>query len=176
MSPRVLSFVMLAGAYSMLVGACERSASFGNVDTAGSGSASVTERVAPGGSAVAAKPTAPVAPVAPADPGFGSVAFKTYRYGGTAVQFTTASKVETWWQNMAGNTVHGTYEQNGAEIVVHWDPKATNNGWSQERYHQMGPCSMARYDGIDRKTGKTKEDTWIYQQREPRCDTVRVAK
>jgi hypothetical protein len=112
----------------------------------------------------------------PTDPGFGDVAFKTFRAGTYAVRFTTKSKAETWWANMAGPTVHGTYEQQGSEIVVHWDPKATHNGSTQERYHQMGPCSFALYERTDRRTGKIVESTQIYQQTQPRCDTVRLVK
>jgi hypothetical protein len=149
--------------------ACEQSAPGPLFDT-GSGNAPATATTA-----VAAPAPAPRAE-APADPGFGDVAFKTFRSGGTAVQFTTRSKAEMWWANMAGETVHGTYEQRGSEIVVHWDPKYTNNGSSQERFHQMGPCSMARYERTDRRTGKVKEDTLIYQQSQPRCDTVRLSK
>ena len=159
------SIAILALAFTFA--ACERSDSFGGSGSAGSagvGSATPVEKQPP-----------PVAPP-PADPGFGDVAFKTFRSGSYSIQFTTKSKVETWWANMAGETVHGTYEQIGAEIVVHWDPKATNNGSSQERFHQMGPCSMARYDRTDRRSGKLVENTLIYQQKQPRCDTIRVVK
>ena len=128
------------------------------------------------GSAALVRPTGSATPPPSADPGFGDVAFKTFRSGGYWVRFNTRSKVEHWWANMAGETVHGTFEQLGPEIVIHWDPKYTNNGSTQERFRQLGPCSLARYERTDRRSGKVIEDSLIYQQSEPRCDTVRVTK
>jgi len=149
---------------------CESSPSGLAGPAAGTGTGSAAGSVAP----VETKPAPPAATPAPA--GFGDVAFKTYRSGGTSVRFITKSKAETWWANMAGETVHGSYEQNGDEIVVHWEPKYTNHGSSQERFHQMGRCSMARYERTDRRSGKVIENTMIYQQAQPRCDTIRLSK
>jgi hypothetical protein len=125
----------------------------------------------------AAPPTETPAATKPAEPSLGDVAFKTFRdERGDVVAFLTKSQAEMTWPNMAGETVHGTFTQTGPEIEIHWDPKYTNNGSSIERYHQMDPCSMARYERVDRKTGKTVESTLIYQQARPRCDTVRLTK
>jgi hypothetical protein len=113
----------------------------------------------------------------PRDPGFGSVAFKTFHGGTTTIRFNTSSKVQSGWGDMSGSeTVHGTYEQDGSEVVVHWDPKYTNNHNSEFRFHQMGPCSMALYERTDRRTRKKFEETLIFQQTQPRCDSVRLTR
>lgn len=127
--------------------------------------------VAPAGSAPAA---APSAPPAAGDTGFGEVAFKTYEADGKRLVFTTPTKAKITWRNMSGKAVEGTWTQNGREIAVAWDPAADNYGSRSEKFRQMGPCSMARYERVD-KDGKVHDDSpKIYQQTKPRCDTVRV--
>jgi hypothetical protein len=124
------------------------------------------------GSGSAAKE--PVKEAPPADLGY-DVAFKTFRSGGNALNFTTKTKVEHWWANMDGNTVHGTYVQHGSEIEITWE-KVRNYGVSVDKFHQLGPCSFVRYEYVMRADHKSHEDTLVYQQSQPRCDTVRVAR
>lgn len=134
---------------------------------------------APPAAAPTAPPAAPAAQPAPppaADPGFGEVAFKTYEGGGTRIVFTTPTKARVTWRNMVGKAVEGTYTQAGKDLEVTWDPAATNIGSKSEKFRQMGPCSMARYERVDRQDKVHDDSPKIYQQTKPRCDTVRVTR
>jgi hypothetical protein len=104
---------------------------------------------------------------------FGDVAFSTYTQDRTRLVFTTDSRVQITWANMGGDVVNGTYNKNGNEIQVLWDPAAENYGSLSEKFRQLGPCSMARYERIDRQNNK-HDDPLIYQRTKPICDTVRV--
>lgn len=132
----------------------------------------------PAAAPVATPPAAspPAAPVASAAPGFGDVAFKTYEAGGKRVVFTTDVKAKITWRNMTGSAVTGTYVKTGNDIAVTWDAAADNYGSLSEKFRQMGPCSMARYERVDKKGGVHDDDPVIYQQTKPRCDTVRLTK
>ncbi len=117
-------------------------------------------------------PSAP--PSAPKETGFGEIAFKTFQSGGTRLVFTTESKVRVTWQNMSGSAVVGTYTHVGRDIEIQWDPAATNYGSRSELLRQMGPCSMARHTRIDLKGAVHDDSPMIYQQKKPRCDTIRL--
>jgi hypothetical protein len=137
-----------------------------------------------GGSSAAPPAAAPVAtpppaipspaPAATGDPGFGDVAFKTYEAGGKRLVFTTDAKAKITWRNMTGSAVNGTYVKTGKDIAITWDPAADNYGSNSEKLRQMGPCSMARYERVDKKGALHDDDPVIYQQTKPRCDTVRL--
>jgi hypothetical protein len=113
-------------------------------------------------------------PSAPKEPGFGEIAFKTFQSGGTRIVFTTESKARVTWQNMSGSAVVGTYTHVGRDIEIQWDPAATNYGSRSELFRQMGPCSMARHTRIDPKGAVHDDSPMIYQQKKPRCDTIRL--
>lgn len=117
---------------------------------------------------------APPAPVASGDPGFGDVAFKTYEAGGKRLVFTTDAKAKITWRNMTGSAVNGSYVKAGKDIAITWDAAADNYGSLSEKMRQMGPCSMARYERVDKKGAVHDDDPIIYQQTKPRCDTVRL--
>jgi len=145
---------------------------------AGQGSAS--------GSGPASAPAAPPAPATPpaappaappADPGFGEVAFKTFESNGTTVVFTSDVKAKVTWHNMVGGAVSGTYTQSGKNLEITWDlATATHYGTKSEKFKQMGPCSMARYERTDMKDKVHDNSPEIYQQIAPKCDTVRLTK
>ena len=107
-------------------------------------------------------------------PNFGDVAFSTYEEGGFRVVFATDSNVVKTWRNMSGAAVNGTYVKKGNDIDVKWDPNATHHGSLSERFRQMGPCSMARYERVDRKGAVITDSPQIYQKTKPKCDTVRL--
>lgn len=89
--------------------------------------------------------------------------------------FTTDTKAKVTWRNMVGGAVTGTYTQAGRSIEVQWDPATTANyGSKSEKYRQMGPCSLARYERVDHKDATHDDSPLIFQQTKPRCDTVRV--
>ena len=156
----------------VLIAACESGQPPPGSPFAGGGSSA-----APTAAPVATPPAAtpPAAPVASADPGFGDVSFKTYVSGRARIVFTTGAKARVTWGSMAGKAVVGTYVKTGNEIVMTWDPLADNYGSLSEKFRQMGPCSMARYERVDKKGG-LHDDPMIYQQTKPRCDTVRLSK
>ena len=133
----------------------------------GTGSAKVT---APQATTPSTKPP----PSAPKEQGFGEIAFKTFQSGGTRIVFTTESKARVTWQNMSGSAVGGTYTHVGRDIEIQWDPGATNYGSRSELFRQMGPCSMARHTRIDLKGAVHDDSPMIYQQKKPRCDTIRL--
>ena len=155
----------------LLLAACESGTPPPGSPFAGIGS-SAPPAVAPVATPPAA--TAPAAPPPNSDPGFGDVAFKTYESGRTRIVFTTDAKAKVTWGNMTGNAVIGTYVKTGNDIVMTWDPAADNYGSLSEKFRQMGPCSMARYERVDKKGGVHDDSPMIYQQKKPRCDTIRV--
>lgn len=156
----------------LLLAACESGKPPPGSPFAGSGSSA-----APTAAPVASPPMVapPAAPVASADPGFGDVSFKTYASGRTHIVFLNDAKASVTWGNMTGRAVAGTYVKTGNEIAMTWDPAADNYGSFSEKFRQLGPCSMARYERIDKKRA-LHDDPMIYQQIKPRCDTVRLSK
>jgi hypothetical protein len=128
-----------------------------------------------GGEVAQSAPASTPAPVATpaADPGFGDVAFATYEGEGQRLVFTNSSKVKKTWANMSGDAVAGTYTKNGKEIEVQWDAAAEHHGSLSEKYQQTGPCSLARYERVDREGG-VHDDPIIFERKKPLCDTVRV--
>lgn len=113
-------------------------------------------------------------PAKSASPSFGDVAFTTYEEGGFRVVFTTESNALKTWRNMGGAAVNGTYVKKGNDIEVKWDPAATHHGSVSEKFRQMGPCSMARFERVDRKGAVITDSPQIYQKTKPKCDTVRL--
>ncbi|MEO8028854.1 MAG: hypothetical protein ABI823_20405 [Bryobacteraceae bacterium] len=105
---------------------------------------------------------------------FGDVAFSTYEFETFRVVFTTDSKAVKTWRNMSGPPVNGTYVKKGNEIEVAWDPKADHHGSLSEKFRQMGPCSIARYERVDKKGVAIDGSPQVYQRTKPRCDAVRV--
>ena len=110
----------------------------------------------------------------PAEQKESEIAFKTYRSGGTRIVFTTPTKAKVTWKNMSGKAVMGTYTHVGKEIEIIWDPEATNYGNASEKFRQMGPCSMARYERLDKKGVLHDDSPKIYEQYKPKCDTVKL--
>ena len=106
--------------------------------------------------------------------GFGDIAFATYEVGGFRVVFTTDTKAVKTWRNMAGDAVNGTYTKSGNEIEVKWDPTAANHGSLSEKFRQTGPCSITRYQRVDKQGGVVEGQPQVYQRTKPLCDTVRV--
>jgi hypothetical protein len=160
----------------ILVGVCVASCNDGKPNPLGAASNPPGAPTPPANTAPAAPaPAAPPAPPA-SDPGFGEVAFKTFEADGKRIVFNTPTKARITWRNMVGKAVEGTYTQNGKDIEIQWDPAADNIGSKSEKFRQMGPCSMARYERVD-KEGKVHDDSpKIYQQTKPRCDTVRITR
>jgi hypothetical protein len=109
------------------------------------------------------------------DAGYGSVAFQTYEADGGRyrIQFVSDTHVRKTWRNMNGDPVGGDYTQTGADIAVTYDPAAEHHGSLSERFRQMGPCSLARYERVDRD-GVVHEDPNIFERTEPVCDAVRL--
>jgi hypothetical protein len=105
---------------------------------------------------------------------YGEVAFTTYQSGGFRIVFLSPSKARKTWANMDGGAVSGQYTQRGKEIEVQWDPAASHHGSLSERFSQTGPCALARYERVDRNNQLHDEEPQIYQQKEPRCDAVRL--
>jgi hypothetical protein len=127
-----------------------------------------------GGGGGPAEPAPTSATPASTGAGFGDVAFSTYEAEKFRIVFTTDTKAKKTWANMSGPAVEGTYTKNGNEIVVQWDPAADHHGSLSEKFRQMGPCSLARYERVDRQ-GVTHDDApQIYQRTKPLCDTVRI--
>ena len=109
-----------------------------------------------------------------AEPGYGEIAFTTYRGGGERIVFINDRKVKKTWRNMVGRAVKGTYRKEGREVVIAWDPNAKNHGSVEERYRQLGPCSIAYYHRIDKKGVAHDDFSVVLEQSKPRCRTVRV--
>ncbi len=106
--------------------------------------------------------------------GFGDVAFTTYQVDRTKIVFTTDSKARKTWANMSGPAIDGSYTKDGNEIEIQWDPKASHHGSTSEKFRQMGPCSLARYERVDMEGVVHDDRPEIYQRAKPVCDTVRV--
>jgi hypothetical protein len=110
-----------------------------------------------------------------AEPGFGEVAFTTYQTrDGFRLAFLSPSKVRKSWNNMGGDPVIGQYAQVGKQITVTWDQAATHHGSLSEKLMQTGPCSLTRYERVDRENQVHDDQPQVYQQKEPICDAVRV--
>lgn len=112
---------------------------------------------------------------AQAEAGFSEVAFTTYQSrDGFRLAFLSPSKVRKSWNNMGGDPVIGQYAQVGKQITVTWDQAATHHGSLSEKLMQTGPCSLTRYERVDRKNVAHDDQPQVYQQKEPICDAVRV--
>ncbi len=110
-----------------------------------------------------------------AEPGFSEVAFTTYQSrDGFRLAFLSPSKVRKSWNNMGGDPVIGQYAQVGKQITVTWDQAATHHGSLSEKLMQTGPCSLTRYERVDRENQVHDDQPQVYQQKEPICDAVRV--
>ncbi len=127
----------------------------------------------------AAPQTTTAAPAASAQPptsvGFSEVAFTTCQSRDNfRLVFLSPSKVRKTWGNMGGEPVIGQYSQNGKAINVTWDPAASHHGSLSEKLMQTGPCSLTRYERVDRENQVHDDQPQVYQQKEPLCDAVRV--
>jgi hypothetical protein len=110
-----------------------------------------------------------------AEAGFSEVAFTTYQSrDGFRLAFLSPSKVRKSWNNMGGDPVVGQYAQIGKQITVTWDQAATHHGSLSEKLMQTGPCSLTRYERVDRQNQVHDDQPQVYQQKEPICDAVRV--
>lgn len=130
---------------------------------------------APEANAPAVPSSAPSVAAAPAAASsFGEVAFQTFASKGFRVVFLNDKKARKTWANMGGPAVVGEFTQSGKEIVVQWDPSATHHGSTSERFRQIDPCALARYERVDREGVTHDDQPQIYQRTEPRCDSVRL--
>jgi len=105
---------------------------------------------------------------------FGDVAFTTYEHKRNRIIFTSDTKIKKTWANMSGPAVIGSYTKDGNEIEVQWDPAAEHHGSVSEKFRQMGPCSMARYVRVDKEGVVHDDSPRVFEQTEPKCDTLRV--
>ena len=107
---------------------------------------------------------------------YGDVAYKTFeaKRGKYRLVFSTRQTVKKTWSGMSGPAVEGTWASTGQQVEITWDSAATHHGSLSESFEQTGPCSLIRYQRRDRQSGELIEKPMVFEQTQPRCDTVRV--
>jgi hypothetical protein len=107
------------------------------------------------------------------DSGHGTVARSAYEGDGIRVVFATERKAQKTWAQMVGGVVEGFYVERGDEIEVHWDSVAAHHGSLSEKFRQNGPCTLTRYERVDRLGVRQREAPQSYRRSEPACDAAR---
>ncbi len=98
-----------------------------------------------------------------------SPAFHTYEYKGDRWKFANDTKVVWTWKNMSGSAVEGKWTRDGDEILIDWDPNATNNSTRHSKIKQISDCEMAQWYR-EFADGKVKDsDSQLYVKQVPEC-------
>ena len=99
---------------------------------------------------------------------YDGLAYTTWKHNRSTFIFLNDTEVKTWWANMAGKPVVGTYIASGDTVTIDWGKPDNMNDY-QYTVKKLDGCSMALIATIDKAGDPQTPEPKIWKRSLPSC-------